>query len=44
MNIPIYGPETILVKITYSGKDYIINDGSDYFLQQIHKILGSKMS
>lgn len=26
-------------KIIFNGKDYIIDDGSDYFLSQIHKIL-----
>jgi len=31
-------------KITYNGKYYTINDGDDYFLQQIHKILGNKRS
>ena len=31
-------------KITYNGKYYTIDDGDDYFLQQIHKILGNKRS
>ena len=31
-------------KITYNGKYYTIDDGDDYLLQQIHKILGNKWS
>ena len=31
-------------KITYNVKYYTIDDGDDYFLQQIHKILGNKRS
>lgn len=40
MNIKIY--ETNVwrkIKIIYNGKYYLIDDGSDYFLQQIHKLL-----
>lgn len=43
--IPIYRKGVWLnKKITYNGKYYTIDDGDDYFLQQIHKILGSKKS
>ena len=41
MNIKIYETDVWRnVKITYDiKKGYIIDDGSDYFLQQIHKLL-----
>ena len=40
MNIKIY-PVNVWrnVRITYDGKKYTIDDGSDYFLKQIHKLL-----
>lgn len=42
--IPIYRTGVWLnKKVTYNWKYYTIDDGDDYFLQQIHKILGSKM-
>ena len=43
MNIKIY-PENVWIKykMTYNGRDYVIDDGSDYFLNQIHKLLNSK--
>ena len=41
MNIKIYEENVWRkIKITYDmKKGYIINDGSNYFLQQIHKLL-----
>ena len=42
MKIPIYGPGTRRVKMTYNGKYYQIDDGSDYLLMQIHKILNKR--
>ena len=43
MNIKIY-PTNVWMnhKLTYNGKEYIIDDGSDYLLYQIHKILCKK--
>ena len=44
MNIKIYEENVwIKIKMTYDvKKGYTIDDGSNYFLQQIHKIISIK--
>ena len=43
MNIKIYESNVWQqYRLTYNGKDYIIDDGSDYLLKQIHQILRKK--